>query len=248
MKRISIGRASNNDYVFDMPSISNYHADIIIDNGIVTITDHSTNGTWINGRKLHNDSCEIKRDDRILLPGNVKLDWSMFIKDSKKTKPWDPNSTMSVSKHSDDVYEHKHHQQPDCHKPQMEDHGNYTEKTMQFGDAIAHVFTHYADFSGRARRSEYWWFVLLNIILTCIPYVGFIWMLAALIPGLAVAVRRLHDLGKSGWFLLLGLIPLVGGILLIVWFCQDGDSNKNEYGLSPKYKHNPHAFKKFDWT
>ena len=73
-------------------------------------------------------------------------------------------------------------------------------------------------------------------------------LLSAMIPGLPVAVRRLHDIGKSGWFLLLGLIPLVGGILLIIWFCQDSQPGKNEYGVSPKYRNNPHAFKKYNWN
>ena len=84
MKRITIGRASNNDIIFDAQSISNHHADVVISNGRVTITDHSTNGTWINGKKLHNDSCEIREGDRILLPGNVSLDWRLLVKDSKK--------------------------------------------------------------------------------------------------------------------------------------------------------------------
>ena len=247
MKRITIGRASDNDIVYDVQSISNHHADVVVSNGRVTITDHSTNGTWINGRKLHNDSCEIREGDKILFPGNVSLDWRLLVKDSQKTQRWNPNSTTPASKYpSEDNYPRQH--QPHNEDPQYVNDGNYTVKAMAFGDAISNIFSHYADFSGRARRSEYWWFVLLNAILTCIPYVGIIWMLAAMIPGLSVAVRRLHDIGKSGWFLLLGLIPLVGGILLIIWFCQDSQSSKNEYGISPKYRNNPHAFKKYNWT
>ena len=249
MKRITVGRASDNDIIFDVQSISNYHADVVISNDRVTITDHSTNGTWVNGKKLHNDSCEIREGDKILLPGNVSLDWRLLVKDSKKTQRWNPNSTTPASKHpSEEDYHRPRQHQPHNEYPQYVDDGNYTVKTLAFGDAISNIFSHYADFSGRARRSEYWWFVLLNAILTCIPYVGIIWMLAAMIPGLSVAVRRLHDIGKSGWFLLLGLIPLVGGILLIIWFCQDSQSSKNEYGVSPKYRNNPHAFKKYNWT
>ena len=113
MKRITIGRASDNDIIFDAQSISNHHADVVISNGRITITDHSTNGTWINGRKLHNDSCEIREGDKILLPGNVCLDWTMLVKDSKKTQRWDPNSTTSASKHqSEDDYHRPRQNQP----------------------------------------------------------------------------------------------------------------------------------------
>lgn len=118
----------------------------------------------------------------------------------------------------------------------------------------------YADFSGRARRTEYWMFVLFNFIFSIvaigldymlgfglslsdeygdtvqIPY-GYIFIaytLAMLIPGLAVAVRRLHDVGKSGWMLLVGLIPLIGGIWLLVLYCTDSQDGSNKWGDNPK--------------
>ena len=90
----------------------------------------------------------------------------------------------------------------------------------------------YVDFSGRARRKEYWYFTLFYLIfgiVTC--YIGF---LALLLPSLAVGVRRLHDIGKSGWFLLLALIPIVGSIILIVWLCEDSQPGVNEWGVNPK--------------
>ena len=104
----------------------------------------------------------------------------------------------------------------------------------------------YTDFSGRARRREYWMFiranfivcVVLGIISALIPKVGAViqglYSLAVLIPSLAVCVRRLHDIGKSGWFLLVSLIPLVGGIWLIVLFCQDSQAGENQWGPNPK--------------
>ena len=111
----------------------------------------------------------------------------------------------------------------------------------------------YLDFSGRATRSEYWWFQLalgvgmmmlmmvfmgagmavggdIGAILAIIPFLGY---LAIFLPLLAVSVRRLHDLGKSGWMLLLGLIPFVGSILLLVWFVSDGEPQDNQYGPVP---------------
>ncbi len=101
----------------------------------------------------------------------------------------------------------------------------------------------YADFSGRARRSEYWYFLLFNMIALLVammvdgilgyPIFYFLYALASFIPSLAVSIRRLHDTGRSGWFLLLSLIPLIG-IILIFFFVQDSAPGSNEYGLNPK--------------
>jgi len=113
------------------------------------------------------------------------------------------------------------------------------------------VLRNYAVFSGRARRKEYWMFGLFNIIFsiaaiildnilgTAIEDVGygvfyFLYALAVIIPSLAVSVRRLHDVGKSGWFLFIALIPIIGGIWLLVLFCTDGKAGANEYGPNPK--------------
>lgn len=116
-------------------------------------------------------------------------------------------------------------------------------------DAVKICLTEkYCDFNGRARRSEYWWFCLCNFVLSYVvnligglfsPTVGLVLTgivaLGLLLPGLGVCVRRLHDIGKSGWLVLLALIPLVGAIILIVWFCKDSDRGPNAYGPSPKY-------------
>lgn len=113
------------------------------------------------------------------------------------------------------------------------------------------VFENYANFSGRARRSEYWYFVLMNIIIGIIamiidnviglnfeplPYGAFyaVNSLLVLIPSLAVGVRRLHDVGKSGWFFLIAFIPIIGAIWLLVLFCQEGNKGENAYGPDPK--------------
>lgn len=114
---------------------------------------------------------------------------------------------------------------------------------MGFMEAVKTCFTKYATFSGRARRSEYWYFCLFNAIAALVMKVlslaidlplDTIYSVAVFIPGLAVIVRRLHDIGKSGWFYLIGLIPLVGWILLLVWFCKAGDCGDNAYGPDPK--------------
>ena len=117
---------------------------------------------------------------------------------------------------------------------------------MSFSDAIKTVFSQYATFSGRARRSEYWWFYLFAVIayiiaagLDMIVFGGrgafevILW-LAIILPVLAVSVRRLHDTGRSGWWLLLSFIPLVGTIILIVWYCGEGTSGPNRFGEDPR--------------
>ena len=115
---------------------------------------------------------------------------------------------------------------------------------MGFTAAVSHVLSNYAGFSGRARRSEYWWFSLFGFLVGLVAAVldgalslGFLYplaVLALLLPSLAVGVRRLHDTGRSGWWMLLGLVPLVGAIVLLVFFVQDSDAGTNAHGPSPK--------------
>ena len=122
--------------------------------------------------------------------------------------------------------------------------GSAQAPSMGMPDAVRSVLTKYATFSGRARRSEYWWFYLAYVIASVIASVingildvrifTIILVLAAIIPTLAVSVRRLHDTGRSGWWLLIGLVPLVGVIVLIVFFCTDSQPGTNNYGPSPK--------------
>ena len=118
----------------------------------------------------------------------------------------------------------------------------------------------YVNFNGRARRKEFWMFQLFLIIITttCIvldnilgtvvamdfgpfglivlPF-GWLYFLCGIfhfLPSLSLVVRRLHDVGKSGWWYLIGLITIIGGVILIVFFCSEGDKNENKWGLNPK--------------
>ena len=103
---------------------------------------------------------------------------------------------------------------------------------------------HYADFNGRARRKEYWMFTLVNIIVSFVlgfvcglihlPWLAYIYAFGVMVPAIAVAARRLHDVGKSGWFMLISLIPVVGGLYLIYVLAQDGEPGNNAYGPNPK--------------
>jgi uncharacterized membrane protein YhaH (DUF805 family) len=108
------------------------------------------------------------------------------------------------------------------------------------------VLERYAKFDGRARRAEYWWFVLANIIvfvlLAVLANVSSVFLLlyvayaiAMFIPSIAVAIRRLHDTDRSGWWLLVTFVPFVGGIILIVLLALDSSRGTNQYGISEKY-------------
>jgi uncharacterized membrane protein YhaH (DUF805 family) len=134
--------------------------------------------------------------------------------------------------------------------------------SMSLGESLTSVFNKYATFTGRARRSEYWWFSICYYAIVFIFNFAQLGMLVQVmtgemsfsdpsytimlmasvviglglfLPALAVTVRRLHDIGKSGWNLLWAAIPLVGVIIVLVWMCQDSDVVANKYGESPKY-------------
>ena len=104
--------------------------------------------------------------------------------------------------------------------------------------AVKTCFTKYAEFTGRAARPEFWWFALFQfVVLTVIGMVSQVLYgiaaLALLLPALAVGSRRLHDINKSAWLMLLWLIPVIGWILLIYWAVQPGDPAANSYGEPP---------------
>ena len=110
---------------------------------------------------------------------------------------------------------------------------------MSLPQSVVLFFKNYVNFHGRSRRSEYWWVFLFNMIVSSVltaalPEIAGIWSLAIAIPSLALAVRRLHDIGKSGWWYLLILVPLVGGIILLIWFCKDSRFEANKWGPCPK--------------
>ena len=127
------------------------------------------------------------------------------------------------------------------------------------------VWRQFANFSGRARRTEYWMFYLFNIIIIMLLYIPlliaafsrnewllygtvfllFIYGLAMFIPALAVEVRRLHDMGKSGWWIFISFIPLVGSIWLLVLLCMDSEPGTNKWGKNPK-ENNEYKLQNFE--
>jgi uncharacterized membrane protein YhaH (DUF805 family) len=118
---------------------------------------------------------------------------------------------------------------------------------MGFGEAISSGFRNYANFSGRTPRSGYWFWTLFVVLVSLVAkivdfgltgdprggLVAGIVSLILIIPGIAISVRRLHDRDKSGWFFLLCLIPIVGWIILLVWYCQRGTTGTNRFGPDP---------------
>jgi uncharacterized membrane protein YhaH (DUF805 family) len=127
---------------------------------------------------------------------------------------------------------------------------------MSFGAALKSFWSNYATFTGRARRSEYW-FIQLFLVVTNVAaglidlylmdgdidrfianggggIVGLVWIVVTIVPALAVLARRLHDTNKTAWWLLIGLVPVAGGIVLLVFALIDSDPGDNRYGPSPK--------------
>jgi len=127
---------------------------------------------------------------------------------------------------------------------------------MSFGSALKVFWSNYRNFKGRARRSEYW-FIQLFLVATNLAaavidlalmdgdvdrfianggggIVGLIWIIATIVPALAVLVRRLHDTNRSGWWALVGFIPLIGTIAILIFTVTDSTQGENRYGASPK--------------
>lgn len=112
---------------------------------------------------------------------------------------------------------------------------------MGFQQAVTTCFSKYVDFQGRAVRSEYWFWVLFIVIVvvvlqilaslvgTILGILALLFHLATLLPGLAVSVRRLHDVDKSGWFLLLAFIPVIGALVLLYFMVQPGTPGPNRF-------------------
>ena len=127
---------------------------------------------------------------------------------------------------------------------------------MNFVEAVKSGYQNYVNFSGRSQRSAFWWWVLFQVVVSIVigavegggsstmndgmmsaSYnagpIGIIWSLANLLPGIAISVRRMHDIDKSGWWVLIDLIPLVGFIIYLVWACQKGTTGDNRFGADP---------------
>lgn len=224
MKIIKIGRDESNDYIVDHCSASRFHSEIRIDDfGTAVYVDHSTNGTHINGIMVHNSQYNLTGTEKICIAREVEINVQDLI---RKHGGRDMSTViMPVNAHT-----------PAPESSRSNGSGSFNANpAMGFGKTLGHFFKHYADFSGRARRSEYWYMVLWNMIFGIVPVVNILWWLTTLIPFLALAVRRLHDVGRSGAWILINLIPVVGPVLMLIWLLTDSEPGANRWGNSPKY-------------
>ncbi|HDM8195234.1 DUF805 domain-containing protein [Vibrio harveyi] len=115
------------------------------------------------------------------------------------------------------------------------------------------VILNYSNFSGRARRQEYWYFTLVNVLVNLVMgiidrvigsvmqmdnfgFFGVIYALFIMIPSIAVTVRRLHDSGRTGWWALIAFVPIIGVLVLLYFLIQDSEEGSNQYGANPKHE------------
>lgn len=118
-------------------------------------------------------------------------------------------------------------------------------QNISFAEAVKSCFNKYADFNGRSPRAEYWYFALFNVAVVMVlavlgaiigklfMYVYYTYVLAILVPSIAVSIRRMHDIGRSGWWMLISLVPFIGSIWYIVLAALPSQLGPNQYGPNP---------------
>lgn len=250
VKQYKIGRDPENQIVYGCPEISRFHADLIVnqfDSGVkIMLIDHSTNGTFVNGQKLCNSSCYVAYGDDIVLPGNVFFDWGLLEKSNYQI----PSMNTVICTSNSAVHQENNFRSD----PRNLSGINGIDDDLAFIDALKKFFNHYVDFSGRSRRRELWYMILWQIIilsglfLVSLPFfagsllMGLVvlyglvslYSVATFIPSLALSIRRIHDLGQSGWFYLFVLIPIVGFVFSCIWLFKDSEYKTNQWGPCPK--------------
>lgn len=260
MKIIKVGRHPDNDIVFPAQNISGNHAEIEFqDNGSIIYHDHSTNGTLINGSVVLNKSVVINDSDEVFLPGKIKIDICEIRARYVGRKTVEHNSPLlePINSQSEEK-PHAPHSPVNpilSMEPVASSRSSSQSKTAEnksqitFGNVIAHLFKHYADFDGRARRREFWlayvWYFLYLIICYAVLYIFqsdvlfyvlcIISGLIFFVPFLALFVRRLHDINLSGGHIFWMLIPIVNLVLLLVWTLKDSYPETNKWGECSKH-------------
>ncbi len=241
MNKITIGRDTGCDIVIQDPEkiVSRTHAELELHGEGYYYHDLSANGSVVNGRMIKGEKVFVTAGSSVKLAGKFPLPWD------KVTAMMTPAIMNNRTNYKNDVESYS---------------SSAYYKNKGIIEWYLDVFRKYAVFSGRSRRKEYWSFILINWIIGLV-YVGMLFIgayissrdgsvfngiqmianvlyygyaIASMVPGLAVSIRRLHDIGKSGWWYLIGLIPVVGTIVLIVFLCKDSDPGLNEYGPNPK--------------
>lgn len=249
-----IGKTSDNDIVLNSPYVSDHHAEISCYDGTYVLTDHSQNGTTVNDQMVHGGSLSIKFGDIVLFAGVVQFNWNIV--NQQSTLPQNPGFDNPTGGFGGRTCEPTSQPQPQP-KPSQEPQSSFVTFPQAVRICLKQK---YACFEGRAKRSEYWFYALFNYIISlAATFVGliiglivalcsddyyyygaimygvmyaflFLVSLAFLCPSISVAVRRLHDTGRSGAYYFLALIPIVGAILLLVYFIQPSQPEDNQYG------------------
>ena len=212
MRVIRIGRHQNCDFIINHPSVSGSHADLYVyPNGALQLVEHSTNGTYVNQSFVHNNMSIVQPYDVLTFPDG---------------KPVPVSALLEIGNKKENAPEPE---------PAPKNTG-MIKPGLSFGDTLTYFFQNYTNFSGRARRQEFWYMYLWNLIFIIVPFVNVLWMLFTIVPMIALEVRRLHDVGKSGLLLLLSFIPIIGALILLFLFMSDSEKTENQWGPSPKYE------------
>lgn len=250
---ITVGRENCDICVgIDNLKVSRHHADIskrIFTGGeFYVYTDCSSNGTRINGNLITTGmSYNIPKGDnpQICLAGqpDCRLDISEIEAEFARRERLENQRSESVNNFG------KNQDSSDIDTSVNPDENPQQVNRSTFIGAITTCFKKYAVFSGRASRAEFWWFYLFSFIINSvfttlqlllkIPAIGYAFIIVScllLLPSLSVSVRRLHDVGKNGNYIFLILIPIIGWIILLIWFMRKSQSEPNLYGVVPGYK------------
>mgnify|MGYP003472378657 CR=1 FL=1 len=160
MRKITIGRASENDIVFEqVDTISSYHSEIIIDgSGNITYNDHSTNGSWVNGQKIHKTSCVVKEGDTIMLPGDVIIEWNQIIPDSqKKTQVFraEDLEQLSAPAVAEPVQSYSQPQQPQAPAYNQPQQPQYQQQVPAYGQPQQPQYQQQAPAYGQPQQPQY---------------------------------------------------------------------------------------------
>lgn len=243
-QEFKIGRDASNHIIIDDPSISRNHALLSVTGDSYKIRDlDSLNGTFINGIRIRGEAALVSDD--ILKLGSQLIPWMSYVESVEKN-----DEAIDVSDNAssnDEVEETVSSEENEFINVAAENQ----LKDNSYFDWYVKCLRQYADFKGRARRKEYWMFTLFNSIFAILamiidnvigianPETGYglfyiIYAILMFLPSLAVVVRRLHDVGKSGVMFFISIIPLVGAIWLLVLFCTDSQNKSNKWGVNPK--------------
>lgn len=247
MRTYTIGRAADNDFVVSNATVSGHHSEITInDNGEVIYIDHSTNGSMVNGIKVHNSKYYIRPSDTITLPGGIILSAAQLIAMANGNSTNEDRATITMQS---PAISDKVKSEPQKSKPEPKHKDSPVPEKKQDGPTPidnSKMFSHLFTAEGRIRRTEYWITMIVAYLISGIPAELFLnanggagdllgedWLIyfAILAPyiyfSIVSGIKRCHDLGFSGWFM---LVPIAGPVMMAF---STGGNETNKYGTAP---------------